>query len=369
MNDAQTTRLRQRIGPALRELRTRQGWSLEEFARRCGVSDSYLSRLERGWSVPSFIILSRLAQVLGVDVTYFTTFERTAQELDNELVSCLKTLALPPATWDEFFGLSMEARGAILGALREVVVSKIDARSSIREVESFVIEHGVEASIPLILSAINRVGLSADDFTRNLIQLEELPGDRLVVTTQITTLPAADRFDQLYVFRSAFGADPPDPLLLKWWVKAQQSALASCLRTSESRTIYSRTQIERYLRTGCWGTNLTVEPEVVHAHVRATNDLLLGCDRYHVGLLDPIPIAFFVKGTDGVLVRALDSADAGSGSEGIALRFSGPAVTSRFREYFEQLWGSIPTKHKASEAVADWLEVLLPAIGDRHRPS
>lgn len=369
MHDARSTRHRQRIGPALRDLRVRRGWSLEEFARRCGISESYLSQLERGRSVPSFIVLSRLASVLDVDVTYFTAVERVARELDDELGGFLETLALPRTTWGEIFELSMEARGAILDALREVVSAKLDARSSVQEAETFILKYGVEASIPVLLSTIGRAGLSAADYFRGLTQLEELPGDRLLVSNQLSVLPAAQKFDHLQVYRSTFGTDPDNPLLLKWWIRAQQSAFAENLRTSESRVIYTRTRIEQYLLTGRWENGIVVEPETVATHVRATNGLLRGPDRYHVGLAETAPIMFFVKGTAGVLVRVPDCAE-GTGDDGssrIGLRFSGPEVTRRFREYFDQLWGAIPAGHKDPEAVADWFESRLPAVEDPRR--
>lgn len=369
MREARITRHRQRIGPALRELRIRQGWSLEELARRCGVSESYLSQLERGRSVPSFIVLSRLASVLDVDVTYFIAVERVARELDDELIGFLETLALPRTTWGEIFGLSMEARGAILDALREVVSAKLDARSAVQEAESFILAHGVEAAIPVMLSTISQAGLSAADYFRGLTQLEELPGDRLLVSNQLSILPAAQKFDHLQVYRSISGTDPDNPLLLKWWIKAQQSAFAESLRAGESRVIYSRSRIEQYLLSGRWENGIIVEPETIATHVRATNGLLRGSDRYHVGLAETAPIMFFVKGTAGVLVRVPDVSGL-TGDDGvprIGLRFSGPEVTRRFREYFDQLWAAIPAARKEPESVAHWLESRLPAVENPQR--
>ena len=319
--------------------------------------------------MPSFIVLSRLASVLDVDVTYFTAVERIARELDDELIGFLETLALPRTTWGEIFGLSMEARGAILDALREVVSAKLDARSAVQEAEAFILEHGVEAAIPVLLSTISRAGLSAADYFRGLTQLEELPGDRLLVSNQLSILPAARKFDHLQVYRSMFGTDPDNPLLLKWWIKAQESAFAESLRAGESRVIYARARIEQYLLTGRWENGIVVEPETISAHVRATNGLLRGPDRYQVGLAETTPITFFVKGTAGVLVKVPDCAEATDedGVPRVGLRFSGPEVTRRFREYFDQLWSAIPEGHKEPAAVADWLEARLPAVEDPRR--
>jgi ribosome-binding protein aMBF1 (putative translation factor) len=65
------TEQRQRIGPAIRQLRQQQGCSLSDLAQRTGISVSYLSRLEKGRSVPSFTLLSRIGQELGVPIGFF----------------------------------------------------------------------------------------------------------------------------------------------------------------------------------------------------------------------------------------------------------------------------------------------------------
>ena len=63
------TEQRQRIGPAIRQLRQQQGLTLSDLARRTGISVSYLSRLEKGRSVPS-LLLHRLAEELGVPIGF-----------------------------------------------------------------------------------------------------------------------------------------------------------------------------------------------------------------------------------------------------------------------------------------------------------
>ena len=62
------TEQRQRIGPAIRQLHQQQMLSLSDLAQRTGISVSYLSRLEKGRSVRSFTLLSRIGQVLGVPI-------------------------------------------------------------------------------------------------------------------------------------------------------------------------------------------------------------------------------------------------------------------------------------------------------------
>ncbi|HEY2775899.1 MAG TPA: XRE family transcriptional regulator [Candidatus Binatia bacterium] len=58
--------IRERIAATLRALRARRGYSLEQLAGRSGVSRSMISLVERAESDPTAVVLSRLADGLGV---------------------------------------------------------------------------------------------------------------------------------------------------------------------------------------------------------------------------------------------------------------------------------------------------------------
>lgn len=53
------------VGPRIRQLREKKGWSLTELAERAGISRSYLSQVERGESEPTQGKIVRLADALG----------------------------------------------------------------------------------------------------------------------------------------------------------------------------------------------------------------------------------------------------------------------------------------------------------------
>ncbi|MER7009143.1 XRE family transcriptional regulator [Dactylosporangium sp. NPDC000555] len=57
--------LEARLAGRLSELRLEHGWSLEELARRAGVSRSTLSRLERGEISPTAALLGKLCAAYG----------------------------------------------------------------------------------------------------------------------------------------------------------------------------------------------------------------------------------------------------------------------------------------------------------------
>ena len=67
------------IGPLLRKLRGKT--SLREVRRLAGISNSYLSEIERGERHPGTNVLRRLAALYGVDVQHLM---RSAGYLDNE---------------------------------------------------------------------------------------------------------------------------------------------------------------------------------------------------------------------------------------------------------------------------------------------
>jgi transcriptional regulator with XRE-family HTH domain len=96
-----------------------EGLSLSELADETGISVSYLSRLEKGRSVPSFTLLSRLGHVLGVDIGYFVQTEEEAQQVDTELALLLEQSSIPKNVWPEIFNLSIDTRKALLKFMQD----------------------------------------------------------------------------------------------------------------------------------------------------------------------------------------------------------------------------------------------------------
>ncbi|WP_137988369.1 helix-turn-helix domain-containing protein [Streptomyces vilmorinianum] len=58
-----------RLSARLAELRTERGWSLDELARRTGVSRSTLSRLERKELSPTAVLLGKLCAAYGLTMS------------------------------------------------------------------------------------------------------------------------------------------------------------------------------------------------------------------------------------------------------------------------------------------------------------
>jgi transcriptional regulator with XRE-family HTH domain len=67
-----------RVGARLRALRTRNGISLREMARKVGCSEGHLSKIENDKTGPSLAVLHRLASAL--DVNLAVLFQDDAQD-------------------------------------------------------------------------------------------------------------------------------------------------------------------------------------------------------------------------------------------------------------------------------------------------
>lgn len=61
--------VRVRLGLNLQSLRRERGYSQEELAHRANLHQTYLSGVERGRRNPSVLVLQRLADALGTDIT------------------------------------------------------------------------------------------------------------------------------------------------------------------------------------------------------------------------------------------------------------------------------------------------------------
>ena len=61
--------IRKRLGRNVRHLRTREGWSQEDYAERAGIHRTYVSDIERGERNPTITIVEKLAVALGVSAS------------------------------------------------------------------------------------------------------------------------------------------------------------------------------------------------------------------------------------------------------------------------------------------------------------
>jgi transcriptional regulator with XRE-family HTH domain len=65
--DAHADPIRAAVGVSIRRARQASGMSMRDFATRCGLSQPFVSAVERGMSTPSIATLYRMAEVLGTE--------------------------------------------------------------------------------------------------------------------------------------------------------------------------------------------------------------------------------------------------------------------------------------------------------------
>lgn len=85
------------IGPRVRQLREKQGWSLTELAERADISRSYLAQIERGGSIPTQEKIIKLADALGVRPSQLLGEEPQEAKIPESLQNFAAQLNLPTA--------------------------------------------------------------------------------------------------------------------------------------------------------------------------------------------------------------------------------------------------------------------------------
>jgi DNA-binding CsgD family transcriptional regulator/DNA-binding XRE family transcriptional regulator len=74
-----------RIGICIRDLRREQGITLGTLATAAGITESHLSRIERGLASPSCWVVAALAAQLGVKLSEFAAFARSGDAAEHPL--------------------------------------------------------------------------------------------------------------------------------------------------------------------------------------------------------------------------------------------------------------------------------------------
>ncbi|NUR69723.1 MAG: helix-turn-helix transcriptional regulator [Hamadaea sp.] len=65
----EATRLAYELGKAVRDRREQRGWSQSELARAAGMTQSAVARFEAGGTVPTLVVLERLARALDAELS------------------------------------------------------------------------------------------------------------------------------------------------------------------------------------------------------------------------------------------------------------------------------------------------------------
>jgi transcriptional regulator with XRE-family HTH domain len=80
------------IGNAIKELRLKKGYKQVEFAEISGLSQSYLSLIEKGKKEPTLSILKQLANALQVPMPVLVFFSLDLEDVDESKKEAFKML-------------------------------------------------------------------------------------------------------------------------------------------------------------------------------------------------------------------------------------------------------------------------------------
>jgi transcriptional regulator with XRE-family HTH domain len=70
----------------IQSLRKNRGMTLEELAKKTGLTKGYLSQIENSSKTPPFSTLDKIGHALGVDITYFFINNENYHQLKNKII-------------------------------------------------------------------------------------------------------------------------------------------------------------------------------------------------------------------------------------------------------------------------------------------
>lgn len=73
-----------KIGKAIRDLRQQKGIKQVDFAEKCGLSQSYLSHIEKGTKEPTLSILKQIADTLSVPLPILIFLSIDSDDISSE---------------------------------------------------------------------------------------------------------------------------------------------------------------------------------------------------------------------------------------------------------------------------------------------
>lgn len=80
------------IGNAIKELRQQKGFKQTDFAVKCGLSQSYLSSIEKGRKEPSLSILKQIANALVIPMPVLVFFSLDKEDIAESKQEAFKIL-------------------------------------------------------------------------------------------------------------------------------------------------------------------------------------------------------------------------------------------------------------------------------------
>jgi transcriptional regulator with XRE-family HTH domain len=227
-----------RIGLALRSLRRRRGWTQAQLGARASVSQSAVSRAERGDAADLTVrTLARIASALGARVTMQILFQGAALDrlldathagLVNEVVTLLRAggwEAVPEATFSAYGERGSIDVLAFHPATGSLLV--VEVKSVVPDMQAMLA--GVDRKVRLAPAIARERGWAP----RNVSRLLVLPEDR-TARRRVATLEAT--FDQAF---------PARTVAARRWIASPVGVLAAILFLPSSQRTTGRHRLGR----------------------------------------------------------------------------------------------------------------------------
>ena len=80
------------IGNAIKDLRQQKGLKQTDFAVECGLSQSYLSSIEKGRKEPTLSILKQIADALSIPMPVLVFFSIDQEDIDESKKEAFRML-------------------------------------------------------------------------------------------------------------------------------------------------------------------------------------------------------------------------------------------------------------------------------------
>jgi transcriptional regulator with XRE-family HTH domain len=296
--------------------------TLDALADAAKISPSHLSRLERSQTLPSFPVLAKISDALGVDVNEFVRLERDVVKLDEEFARYLTVLAFGPEERAELLNLSIEARRSLVQRLRSLAGGSLTSSAvQTSAVEAAEGRDGVDG-LRAMAKAIQKSGMSGVAFSRGLMRLAQMPGERRALFARPGLLGLPLGIDLVPIWRGFFHDEPLDPQVANWWQDQLRSQhdnghQATALHAVVTRTALrgeSGAKLAHYL-LGALQENPASEVGLVDQELGPVNALVV--DRSAAMLEqqpsrkasdEPVQAGLWIDGSDnsGVIERLID---------------------------------------------------------------
>lgn len=338
---------RQRIGPAVRRLRRSRGLTLDELADEAEVSPSHLSRLERSQTLPSFPVLAKIADALGVDVNEFVRLEQDVAEIDRKLSVFAGLLALDDDSRHELLNLSIEARRDIVERLEELAGMSLTP-PSVQDRATRAVDSGRdEAPLSAVGTIIEQDGMDAIGLTRMRFTLELLNGERRTLIAGPSLIPVQRGQDLLGAYRRAFPRYPIDPSIALWWSRENGSGGRNGEPEKSSRIIVTTAALDSPLGAA------------------TARSLLSGFESAHVAIIKRPAgdVNMFSVSSGYAMFERISARQGPFRPEHVALWLSGTNRVAAGDELFDRLWESLSDEERDQGSVRERLRGVASQSG------